>query len=90
MGKAHKKFAKKLHEQLSGVGIRSELNDSNETVGYKIRSCEKRKLPYMLVIGDKEVKGKTLNVRLRGLKAIKKMTVKSFMSRVLKEIEEKK
>jgi threonyl-tRNA synthetase len=90
VGKAHKKFAKKLHEQLSGVGIRSELNDSNETVGYKIRSCEKRKLPYMLVIGDKEVKGKTLNVRLRGLKAIKKMTVKSFMSRVLKEIEEKK
>ncbi len=90
VGKAHKKFAKKLHQQFIDEGIRSELDDANETVGYKIRQAEKQKVPYMLVIGDKEVKRKSLNVRIRGSKAIKKMSVKSFMSRILKEIKEKK
>jgi threonyl-tRNA synthetase len=90
VGKAHKKFAKKLYRQFIEEGIRSELDDANETVGYKIRQAEKQKVPYMLVIGDKEIKGKSLNIRIRGSKAIKKMTVKSFTARVLKEIELKK
>lgn len=90
VGKAHQKFAKNLHKQFIDAGIRSELDDANDTVGYKIRMAEKQKVPYMLVIGDKEIKGKSLNVRIRGVKQIKKMTTKKFIERVLKEIEDKK
>jgi len=90
VGKAHQKFAKNLHKQFTDAGIRSELDDANETVGYKIRMAEKQKVPYMLVIGDKEVRGKSLNVRIRGKKEVVKMTTKKFTERVLKEIKEKK
>jgi threonyl-tRNA synthetase len=89
VGKAHQKFAKNLHKQFTDAGIRSELDDANETVGYKIRMAEKQKVLYMLVIGDKEVRGKSLNVRIRGKKEVVKMTTKKFTERVLKEIKEK-
>ncbi|MFA5051772.1 MAG: threonine--tRNA ligase [Patescibacteria group bacterium] len=90
VGKAHKKFGKKLHEQLLAAGIRSHLDDGNDTVGYKIRQAEKMKVPYMLVIGDKEMKGKQLAVRLRGDKQIKKMSATAFVKQVQKKIAEKK
>jgi threonyl-tRNA synthetase len=90
VGKTHEKFAGKLHQQFIAAGFRSELNDANDTVGYKIRQSEKNKIPYMLVIGDKETKGKSLNVRIRGSKTIKKITVKSFITKLTKEIQEKK
>ncbi|MBU0597580.1 threonine--tRNA ligase [Patescibacteria group bacterium] len=90
VGKAHVTYAKKLHQQFLNEGIRSELDDANDTVGYKIRLAEKQKIPYMLVIGDKEMKSKSLNIRLRGQKDIKKMTQVSFIKQVLKEIEDKK
>jgi threonyl-tRNA synthetase len=89
VGKAHKRFGKKLHEELLKSGIRSYLDDGNDTVGYKIRQAEKQKVPYMLVVGDKEVKGKSLAVRLRGEKEIKKIPLKKFIKQVQQEITEK-
>ncbi|MDP2684385.1 MAG: threonine--tRNA ligase [bacterium] len=89
VGKAHKKFATKLNQEFLTQGIRSELNDSNETVGYKIRNAVKQKTPYMLVIGDQEMKSKSLNVRLRGSDKITKMTSKKLVEKVLKEITKK-
>ena len=90
VGSAHRNFAKKLHEQFIKEGIRSELDEANDTVGYKIRMAEKQKVPYMLVIGDKELKSKSLNIRIRGQKQIKRMPLKIFTSRVKKEISQNK
>ncbi len=90
VGKAHVSFAKKLHTQLSATGIRTEVSDANETVGYKIRQAEKQKVPYMLVIGDKEKSGTKLAVRVRGKKAMQSLTVTQFTTRVLGEIEKRK
>ena len=90
VGKTHFKKANELHKQFIAAGIRSELDDGNDTVSYRIRLSEKQKVPYTLVIGDQEVKSSSLNVRLRGQKKIKKMTLKKFITTVSKQIELKK
>jgi threonyl-tRNA synthetase len=90
VGRAHIKPSQKLAKELETNGIRCQIDDLNETVSYKIRKSEKLKIPYILVIGDKEAKGKTLNVRLRGQKKIFKITKKQFIERVKENIEKKK
>ncbi|MBI4262321.1 threonine--tRNA ligase [Candidatus Uhrbacteria bacterium] len=86
----HDRSAKKLTKLLLEAGIRVHCDDANETVGYKIRKAEKQKVPYMLVIGDKEAKLTKLAVRLRGQQKTKDMMVKKFVERVTKEIEKRK
>lgn len=91
----HVKLSNKLAEILIEAGIRVEVDEANETVGYKIRKAEKQKVPYMLVLGDKELKGfstKTFNrkklvVRVRGKKDTVSMSGKKFLERIAKEIE---
>jgi len=90
VGKRHVKASQKLGKELRGEGIRVQIEDANETVGYKIRKAEKQKAPYMLVIGDKEMGGKKLNVRVRGKKKTVAMTVKKFIEKVKTEIEKRK
>lgn len=90
VGKAHRTFAAKLHKQFLAAGLRSELAGEHETVGYNIRQAEKKRVPYMLVIGDKEKNSTRLHVRIRGKKTIHIMTAKRFVERVLTEITEKK
>jgi threonyl-tRNA synthetase len=90
VGKDHWKVAKKLHEMLRAEGIRSEWDELRETVGYKIRKSEKMKVPYMLVIGDKEKSLKTLNVRIRGKKTEKKMALGVFVKYVKENVAKKK
>ncbi len=86
VGKSHRAYAKKLYQQFMEAGLRSELNDNNDTVGYKIREATKMKIPYILVIGDKEVKGNKLHIRIRGQKAMKQLSVSAFIKRVASEI----
>ncbi len=95
VGSVHIKPAEKLAELFANEDIRAEVDGLNETVGYKIRKAEKEKIPYMLVVGDKEAsacrragKGK-LAVRFRGQKDTEEMTVKKFIERVKKDIEKK-
>lgn len=90
VGKRHVKPAFKLAKALKEEGIRVGVEDANETVGYKIRKAEKQKAPYMLVIGDKEMGGKKLNVRVRGKQKTVAMTVKKFIEKVKAEIEKRK
>lgn len=90
VGSRHIKFSQKLNKVLKENNIRSEVDDLNETVGYKIRKAEKMKIPYMLVIGEKEAKSETLNARTRGEKKIVKMKIDKFIEKALKEIEKKK
>ena len=80
--------AAELVEQLRGRGVRAELDDRSETLGYRIRDGETHKVPYMAVIGEREVEGGTVAVRRRG--AGKKQAVMQradFLARLLEEIE---
>ncbi len=90
VGKRHVKASQKLGKELRAEGIRVQVEDANETVGYKIRKAEKQKAPYMLVIGDKEMGGKKLNVRVRGKQKTVAMTVKKFIEKVKTEIDKRK
>lgn len=89
VGKAHQSAVKKLAKELSEKGLRVETNFLNETISYKVRKAEKMKIPYILVIGDKEVKSHNLNIRTRDNKIVK-MSKKKFIEKILKEIEIKK
>ncbi|WP_027183962.1 threonine--tRNA ligase [Desulfovibrio inopinatus] len=62
---AQNDFAEACHKTLQGVGLRVEADTRNEKLGYKVREAQVEKIPYMLVIGDKEVADNVVNVRLR-------------------------
>jgi len=89
VGKAHHLTTKKITQELKEYGIRIKTDLSNETISYKVRKAEKQKIPYILIIGDKEMKGRYLNVRARGNK-IEQLTKKQFIEKILKEIKTKK
>ncbi len=86
VGKTHRRAVEKLTKTLNAAGIRARAFNANETVGYKIRNAEKQKVPYMLVIGDKEMKSSQLAVRLRGKKTIQKVALKRFIESVQKKV----
>ncbi len=82
--------AQKLAVELKDQGIRVFVDNLNETVGYKIRKSEKAKVPYTLVIGEKEAKSKDLSVRIRGQKEMEAISRQKFIERVVKEIKDRK
>lgn len=90
VNESHAEFCKELAEELKIHGIRVDLNLANETVGNKIRKAEKQKVPYMLVIGDKEIKSKNLHVRIRGEKNVVEMPKKKFVDKIRKEVKDYK
>ncbi|CRK84370.1 threonine--tRNA ligase [Neobacillus massiliamazoniensis] len=63
---AHYDYARKVKEQLKSEGFRVELDGRDEKIGYKIREAQMQKIPYMLVVGDKEVEDNAVNVRKYG------------------------
>lgn len=82
--------AKAISNKLYSYGIRTELDDRSETVGYKIRSAQLEKVPYMIVIGDKEAESGVVSVRRRGEGVIGEMSLDDFIARLQKEIAEKR
>ena len=62
---AHNDYARQVHEELTGVGIRTSLDDSKESMGKKIRAAKQEKLPYFIVVGDKEVSDKKVTLEKR-------------------------
>lgn len=86
----HIDYAKKLNALLLENNIRSEVDDSNESINKKIRDAEKQKTPYMLVVGDKEAESNSVAVRSRGSRDIKTVEVEEFIESIKKEIDEKK
>ena len=89
VGEKHVKECIKLQQTLIDEGIRAELYDMNETVGYKIRTSETQKVPYSIVIGDEEIKSKKIAIRTRGSKDLKKQALTSFIKDVLTKIEKR-
>lgn len=90
VGSAHVEPSQKLAAEFSKAGVRTYVDEVNETVGYKIRKAEKMKVPYMLVIGDKEVKSIKLNVRVRGTKDVVSMPKTKFITQLQHEITQRK
>ena len=90
VGEAHRKSADKLAEKLKEVDVRAFVDNSDESVGYKIRKAEKEKIPYMLVVGDKEKSLRKLSVREKRKKETYEMLLGKFIEKIVKEIAEKK
>jgi len=85
-----KDFAQKVHDELIKAGIRSKLNDANETLGKRIREDEMQKIPYLLVIGDKEIEAEAVAVRQRGKGDLGQIAINKFISQLQEEIKEKR
>ena len=82
-------YAEKVVERLSDAGIRVEGDYRSEKLGYKIRDAQMQKIPYMLVVGDKEAESGSVAVRTRAGGDEGVMSVDDFMAKCLKEIAEK-
>ncbi len=80
LGNRHEKYAQEVKKELSF--LRVEIKDENETVSKKIREGEIQKIPYLLVIGDKEIKTKSVRVRERGKGDIGPMKLSKFLKKV--------
>ena len=82
-----KEYCQKIKSELMKNKVRVELDDRNEKIGYKIREAQLEKVPYMLVIGDKEVEANTVSVRSRKEGDIGAIKVEEFISKIKYEIE---
>lgn len=85
----HAAYAKALTKQMFDLGLRVHLDDRNEKLGYKIREAQVKKVPYTLVVGDKEVENGTVNVRRRGQGDVGAMDVDEFIKMLKLEIASK-
>ena len=84
---SHVEYAKKIKEELMLNGIRAKLDDRNEKIGYKIREAQLEKVPYMLIIGNKEVENNQVGVRSHKDGDIGAMNTKEFVEKIVYEVK---
>ena len=82
-------YAKDLNAKLNGANIRSEVDCRSEKLGYKIREAQMQKIPYMLVVGDRDMENGTVSVRTRKGDDLGAMTLEEFLNKCLLEISTK-
>jgi len=82
-------YAAELVQELKSHGIRAELDDRNEKIGFKIRAAQTEKIPYMLVVGDKEQEARTVALRRRGEGDLGAKSLPEVVSRLRREIDDK-
>ncbi len=87
VGEKFEKYGAHIKETLLEAGVRAEMKPADETLGKRIRAAEMMKIPYVLVVGEKEEKNETVNVRREG--QAKEVDLKKFIDQIKKEIEEK-
>ena len=86
----HSEFVKEVRDSLKKNGFRVKSDLRNEKITYKIRDHSMHKVPYLLVVGDRELKENTISVRARGAKDLGSMSVKEFSSMLSKDIKKRK
>ena len=86
--RAHE-YAKTLNQQLLDADIRSEVDCRSEKLGYKIREAQLQKIPYMLVVGDRDMENGTVSVRTRTGEDLGAMTMDAFLAKCMDEIKTK-
>ena len=84
---SHVEYSKKIKEELMLNGIRVKLDDRNEKIGYKIREAQLEKVPYMLIIGNKEVENNQVGVRSHKDGDIGAMDTKDFIEKIVYEVK---
>lgn len=86
----HNDYAKRVCDSLKESGLRVKLDDRNEKIGYRIREAQLEKLPYMLIVGDKESADSTVAVRSRSKGDMGPQSLDKFTSDILDEVKEKR
>ncbi|MGN5882264.1 threonine--tRNA ligase [Staphylococcus simulans] len=86
----HYDYARQIQDELKSQGVRVEIDDRNEKMGYKIREAQMHKIPYQLVIGDKEIENNEVNVRQYGSKEQETVEKDEFIWNLVDEIRLKK
>jgi len=86
VGSRHISKATEIFQELQATGLRVEISDAHETVGKKIREATKSKIPYIIVIGDQELKGNKLAVRIRGVESLLSIELASLERQLARAI----
>ncbi|PCK22565.1 threonine--tRNA ligase [Bacillus pumilus] len=86
----HLNHCLEVQQYLKSVGIRVTIDERDEKLGYKMREAQMQKMPYIAVIGDKEMQEKTLNIRRHGEKASEQMSMEDFKGSIAQQIKQKK
>lgn len=86
----HVRYAQSADRRIKTQNMRTEVDERSETVEAKIRDAELQKIPYMLIVGDREIKRKTVSVRQRGEKELGEMKIEDFLKKIKTEIERKR
>lgn len=90
VSEVHLEYAKSVQKKLQRAGIRVEVDERNEKIGYKIREAQMQKIPYMLVVGDKEVEAEAVNVRRYSQQDSETVSLSEFTASIETEINDKK
>ena len=85
----HKEACEKVLAQLEAAGLRAEIDRRSEKLGYKLREAQLQKIPYMLVVGDKEAEDGTVSVRKRGAGDQGSMSVADFVALANADVDSK-
>ena len=83
----HLEYAKEVFKKLEDLGIRCEIDDRDEKLGYKMREAQMKKIPYQLVLGDKEVESGSVNARKYGEQAQNAYALEEFITMLLDEVK---
>lgn len=86
----HQEGAQALAKELRDNGIRVEVDDADETVGNKVRKAAGQKIPYIVIVGDKELSGEQWTIRVRGEEKQEKLSKEEFVEKVIGEIRDRR
>ena len=86
----HLEYAEKIKQEFLKNNTRVEVRNENETLGKKIRAAEMQKIPYLLIVGDKEITANAVSVRERGKGDLGQMEIGKFIEKITEEIKSKK
>ena len=85
----HQDYAREMMSKLQDVGVRCEIDDRSEKIGFKIRSAQMEKIPYMILVGDKDIEANTISVRSRKNGDEGATSIEEFVARIKEEIDNK-
>ncbi len=85
----HQEYCREMMQKLQDAGVRCELDDRSEKIGFKIRSAQMEKVPYMILVGDKDIEANTISVRSRKNGDEGATTIEAFVARIKEEIDTK-
>ncbi|MGE8017321.1 threonine--tRNA ligase [Peribacillus frigoritolerans] len=89
VSQVHLNYCLKVQKELKNQGIRVKIDDRNEKLGYKVREAQMGKIPYMLVLGDKEEKENEVNVRKYGEQEFENVAIEKFIKKMVQQIKER-